>query len=178
MKYIAILRGINVGAHRKILMADLKKVLTNLGLKEVITYIQSGNVLFQSLMTKDEIEVLITNTINENYGFEVPVIVIPVTVFAQLPKLNPYIDNTSVEKMHVTFLKKLPVIENAKHLCSIGVDYAPDRFEIQNQIVFLSIADKYHKSKLSNNFFEKKLKVTATTRNWKTVMRLIELSNK
>ena len=176
MKYIAILRGINVGGHRKILMADLKKLLSNTGLKEITTYIQSGNVLFESHESKENIEAIITNVIQDNYGFDVPVIVIPVTIFKQLPQLNPYLDSTSVEKMHVTFLKELPTQESVKHMKTFN--YVPDQFIIKDQAVFLHIEDKYHKSKLSNNFFEKHLKVTATTRNWKTVMKLIELSNK
>lgn len=176
MKYIAILRGINVGGHKKILMADLKLLLTQLGLMNITTYIQSGNVIFEATETKEILEEKITKTIHRNYDFEVPVIVIPTNVFRKLSSVNPYLNNTTVEKLHVTFLKQSP---NNEYIAKLeNLEVTADKFIIIDQAVFLAIDDKYHKSKLSNNFFEKQLKVTATTRNWKTVMKLIELSNK
>lgn len=174
MKYIAVLRGINVGGHRKILMADLKLLLMKLGLTNITTYIQSGNVIFEATENKEVLEEKITQGIYDSYGFEVPVIVILVTVFEELLSANPYLGNTAVEKLHVTFLKEIPLKENIEGLK--GLEVTTDRFQIIEQTVFLAIKDKYHKSKLSNNFFEKQLKVRATTRNWKTITKLIELS--
>ena len=176
MKYITILRGINVGGHKKILMADLKALLNQLGLINIATYIQSGNVIFEATEKKDVLEQKITKVIYENYGFDVPVIVIPTNVFEKLAVINPYLNNTAVEKLHVTFLKESPNKEYVKNLESVEI--TTDKFIIIDQAVFLAIDNKYHKSKLSNNFFEKRLKVTATTRNWKTITKLIELSCK
>ena len=176
MKYIAILRGINVGGHRKILMADLKLLLAQLNLRSIITYIQSGNVIFETNEPKQALEEKIALLIQENYDFEVPVIVIPAAIFKKLSALNPYINNTAAERLHVTFLKESPSEENI--LLTEDFTCDPDRFSIIEQAVFLNIEDKYHKSKLSNNFFENQLKVTATTRNWKTITKLIELSEK
>ena len=174
MKYLAILRGINVGGHRKILMKDLKELLSNLGLTEIKTYIQSGNVVFQSKESLTVLETTIAQIIKKNYNFEVPVIIIPVADLQKIPQLNPYLNTTAVEKLHVTFLSSLPETEKIEKIAS--TDFLPDKFRIIAQTVFLCIDGKYHKSKLSNNFFEKELKVTATTRNWKTIMKLIELS--
>ena len=74
--YIALLRGINVGGHKKVSMAHLRDVLTKSGLENVKTYIQSGNVIFQSLKeNKGELEVLIHNAIMAHFGFDVPILV-------------------------------------------------------------------------------------------------------
>jgi uncharacterized protein (DUF1697 family) len=77
-----------------------------------------------------------------------------------------------IEKLHVTFLEKVPgqiELDNTKKH-----DYTPDKFIIAGREVFLYCPGGYGKSKLSNNFFENKLKVKATTRNWKTVNKLVE----
>ena len=177
MKYIALLRGINVGGRRKVLMADLKLLLEQLNLTNIITYIQSGNVIFEADETKEVLENKITKGIYENYNFDVPVIVIPVTVFEKISSLNPYLNNTALEKLHVTFLKQLPSKENITQLENLEIT-TDNKFKVIEQTVFLAIEDKYHKSKLSNAFFEKQLKVNATTRNWKTIMKLTALNDK
>ncbi len=79
-----------------------------------------------------------------------------------------------ISHLHLTFLKQNAIQENINHIRTY--DFEPDRFEIDNQAVFVYCEGKYHQSKLTNNFFEKKLKVGATTRNWKTVLKLLELS--
>lgn len=176
MKYITILRGVNVGGHKKILMADLKVLLNQLGLTNITTYIQSGNVIFEATEKKDVLEQKIAKIIYENYGLDVPVIVIPTNVLEKLANINPYLSNIAVEKLYVTFLKEKPSTENRVQLENLEITLG--KFTLIEQVVFLAIEDKYHKSKLSNNFFEKQLNVTATTRNWKTITKLIELSNK
>lgn len=175
---IAILRGINVGGKRKILMKDLRELFTNLGYSNLKTYIQSGNVIFQT--DKNEADIMIANkiekAITDKYGFSVPVIIINPHTLAQLAANNPFITDgeTPINHLHLTFLKEAPSPEN--HTKILTYNYAPDQFVIKENAVYIFCQGKYHKSKLTNNFFEKKLKVTATTRNWKTVLRLLELS--
>ena len=179
MRKIAILRGINVGGKRKILMADLKDMFHNLGFVDVSTYIQSGNVFFNhteelnNIHCADEIQ----KAIFEAYGFEVPVIVISADEIKDIVESNPFCDSKDVDitKLHVTFLKNIPNAEDV--LKSKSYNFEPDDFIIGKSVAYVYCEGKYHKSKLTNAFFEKKLKVTATTRNWRTVFKLLELSN-
>lgn len=178
-KKIAILRGINVGGRRKILMADLRSLFEKLGFQEVQTYIQSGNALFHtdSPLTDIELATKIEQAISKQYEFEVPVIVIATDQIGKIAKKNPFLKNkeTDITHLHLTFLKEKPSKENQSK--TEEYNYEPDQFVIKDQAVFVYCEGKYHKSKLTNNFFEKKLKVAATTRNWKTVLKLVELSS-
>ena len=174
-KHISILRGINVGGHRKILMADLKALYTKLGYKNIVSYIQSGNVIFEAKeKNQTKIEEKIYNAIKKNYGFEVPVVVRSAEEIAQIISNNPFTKKSEEESLHLTFLKEIPKEENLEKIKTF--DYAPDKFKIVGKDVFIHCIGKYNKTKLANNFFEKILKVGATTRNWKTVNKLLELS--
>lgn len=172
---IGILRGINVGGKRKILMADLKSMCEKLGLENVTTYIQSGNLIFNSDKPNSELENDLEKAITEKYGFDVPVIVRTEKELENSINSNPFFDKeTDIKQLHLTFLKEKPNKENLEK--TLTFNYEPDKFQIEDKDVFIFCAGKYHESKLTNNFFEKQLKVGATTRNWKTVMKLFELS--
>ncbi|MFK7770565.1 MAG: DUF1697 domain-containing protein [Saprospiraceae bacterium] len=177
-KYISILRGINVGGKRKILMADLRELYQSLGFENVITYIQSGNVIFESKKknTNSTFTKKIKEAVFEKYGFDVPVIIRSVEEIKSIVENHPFEkkEGAQVENLCLTFLSEIPSDENLEKINTY--DYAPDLFQIIEDNVFLFIQGKYHQSKLTNNFFEKKLKVSATTRNWKTVNKLLELS--
>ena len=180
VKYIAILRGINVGGRRKILMADLRQLFSDLGFLDVSTYIQSGNVFFHTQEAKNNIELAdsITKAIAEKYGFDVPVIIRNLEEIEEIISTHPFATETEedVARLAVTFLKTIP---KTAHLSKIETyDYSPDRFKIIGNNVMLFCAGKYHETKLSNKFFETKLKPPATTRNWKTVLKLAELARK
>ncbi len=174
MRYICILRGINVGGHRKILMKDLIASLENEEFKDVKTYIQSGNIGFDYNETKPSfLEIKIKKIIENQYGFDVPTIVLTGKEVENVINNFPFGD---VENTHVTFLQTIPnerLVEELQHL-----EFSPDEFIINEKAIYLKCTNKYHKSKLSNNFFEKKLKTSATTRNWKTVIKLKELAVK
>ncbi|MGB5653915.1 MAG: DUF1697 domain-containing protein [Robiginitalea sp.] len=174
-KKIAILRGINVGGKRKILMADLKALCQNLGWANVVTYIQSGNLIFDSKKQNPELEQTLEKAISYNYGFDVPVIIRNANELQTSIGRNSFFDkDADITQLHLTFLKENPTSENVEKTKTYN--FEPDRFEIVEKDVFICCAGKYHQSKLTNNFFEKKLKVGATTRNWKTVLKLQELS--
>ncbi|WP_224484714.1 DUF1697 domain-containing protein [Robertkochia aurantiaca] len=176
-KRIAILRGINVGGKRKILMADLKSMFEKMKFSNVHTYIQSGNVFFESKNDIDNIELSknIEEALKEAFGLEVPVIVRTPKEIETAISQNPFYRNDSdIGHLHLTFLKEEPTDENQDKAKSYN--YEPDRFKIKGRDIFIYCEGKYHQSKLTNNFFEKKLKVGATTRNWKTVLKLFELS--
>ena len=172
---IAILRGINVGGKRKILMADLKALCEKLGIEQIQTYIQSGNLIFNSEKENHELQAMLESSILEKFGFEVPVIVRDSKELQNSINSNPfYHRNADINKLHLTFLKEKPAKEDLEKIASFN--YEPDKFKLEENDVFIFCEGKYHQTKLSNNFFEKKLKVGATTRNWKTVLKLLELS--
>ena len=176
-KRVAILRGINVGGRRKILMADLKVLLNKLSFKNVTTYIQSGNVIFDAKdkIKNNEIEEKITKAIKKEYDFDVPVIVKTEKEFNKIISTNPFEKGEEIERLHFTFLKTIPVDENLEKIATY--DYSPDKFKIEGSNVFIFCSKKYSDTKLTNKFFESKLKTTATTRNWKTMLKLSHLIN-
>ena len=174
MKYISILRGINVGGKRKIVMKDLVKLYENLGFTSVKTYIQSGNVLFDAVETPKASDV--EDAIKKNYGFDVPVIISTENDWLKTIASNPFLsDEIDPKQLHVTFLDSVPKEEIVQQISTL--DYSPDSFTIKDKVVYLKCENPYHKTKLSNAFFEKKLNQKATTRNWKTVNKIGELLN-
>jgi len=177
MRYISILRGINVGGNRKILMKDLKVLFEKLGFANVETYIQSGNVIFESdlkLSTAD-LEQNIQQAITETFGFDVPVIVRTADEWDKSIVNNPFWKekDADIDRLHLTCLKEIPSPELLEKIKLS--QFLPDRYEIIGKDVFIFCAAGYGTSKLVNPFFESKLKVPATTRNWKTVMKLHEM---
>jgi uncharacterized protein (DUF1697 family) len=178
-KRIAILRGINVGGNRKIVMVDLKKLFNDLGHENVQTYIQSGNVIFEPKSTGSDSEIAaqIERSVTEQYGFNVPVIVLKADQLRDAISFNPFYkkDISDVDRLHITFLKELPEKDSITEIKNYNLH--PDNYHIEKRNVFVYCSGKYSDSKLTNKFFENKLKVTATTRNWKTVLKLSELSD-
>ena len=178
MKHIALLRGINVGGNRKILMADLRSLFEELGYTNVETYIQSGNVVYDIYKSENSPESArrIQDVVLEKFGYEVPVIVVTATDLQIAVDLNPYFQANpdDISKYHLTLFSDFPEKEKVDAIAEI--DFTPDEFVITGKQVFIRCERKYHESKLTNNFFEKKLGVQATTRNWKTVMKLAEMT--
>ena len=173
-KYISILRGINVGGAKKVLMADLKALYESLGFTNVRTYIQSGNVAFATDSTAD-LTALIQTAIATKYCFDVPIIVLTNTELTAIVQNNSFIVLTEdTTKLHVTFLGATPTETALMKLQKLS--FAPDAFQITDRAVYLHCPIDYGHTKLSNSFFEKQLKVTATTRNWKTVLALVKLN--
>lgn len=179
IKYIAILRGVNVGGKRKILMADLKQLFEKLDFNNVFTYIQSGNVIFKTKKKDGNTKFadLIEKSIADNYGFEVPIIIREFDEIEKIIMKNPFKKGdeiTDIKRLHVTFLKNTPKKSELDKIATY--DFNPDKFEIIDNNIFVFCSGKYSDSKLTNKFFESKLKVSATTRNWKTVQKLYDLS--
>jgi len=175
---IALLRGINVGGNRKIKMADLRDALTSLNFSNLQTYIQSGNVVFDANSTSSnaEIATAIQQLILSEFGHDVPVVVFGADLLKEITAHNPF-------KHHEGFLNRLYVsFFNAEPNSEVTEDFNTlifkgDLFEIHSNYIFVLYETKLSKSKLTNNLIEKELNVQATTRNWKTVLKLLELSN-
>ncbi len=174
---ISILRGINVSGQKKILMADLKIMYETLGFTNVVTYIQSGNVLFNSdtKYSENELMLKIEQAIVEKYDFQVPVQVFSVEFLKNIISNNPFLKGSEidVEKLHVTYLAEIPSKDKLESIKNY--DFSPDKFNIIENTVYVYCPGGYGNTKLSNTFFESKLKVKATTRNWKTTLKLLEI---
>lgn len=177
-RYIAMLRGINVGANRKVPMADLKNLCAKLGLLNVQTYIQSGNLIFELAKPQSisALEESLHQAISETFGFDIPVIVRTSEEMEKSCSTNPFLKekDADIEKLYLTFLKETTPSELIEKIKDF--QYLPDRYEIIGNDVFVYCPNGYGRTKITNDFFEKKLKVAATTRNWKTVMKLLEMS--
>ncbi len=177
--YIALLRGINVSGQKKIKMADLKTMFETIGCTAVQTYIQSGNIVFDHAEeTNDKLGLYIKEAILEHFGFEVPVLIVTPQKLADIFSNNPFseqLDSGVFEhkKMYFTLFADTP---NPGDVTALqATQYGAEEFVITDEVVYLYVANGYGKTKLDNNFFERKLKVAATTRNLRTITKLIEL---
>jgi len=176
--YIAILRGINVSGQKLIKMADLKKMFESLDFQDVKTYIQSGNIAFKSKPESDEdLQKQIHQAIQKTFDFDIPVTVLNEKELKKTQQNNPFLKARKEDesKLHVTFLSEEPDKDLAENLKETA-QFLPDEWILAGRSVYIFCPGGYGKTKLSNNFFEKKLKVTATTRNWKTVNELVEMA--
>jgi len=175
-KFIALLRGINVSGQKQIKMPDLKSLFEESGFQNIETYIQSGNVIFTSKeKLPEKLEQKISLAIKRKFGFDVQIIVLTPEEIEYVLNNNPFIKKKKQsEKLYVTFLAKSPSNENINKLNAI--DYSPEEYIIDGRYIYLFVPNGYGKAKLNNNFFESKLNVSATTRNWKTVNKMFELS--
>lgn len=173
MKYIAFLRGINVGGKNRIKMADLKLWFELNGFKNIKTYLQSGNIIFESDST--DITRITRNMeicLYKNFGFPIKVIIRSLDELHRIIEGNPFLKDPEYQhtKMHVTLLRD-------QRNKNIDVKKGPnEKFEYNGREIYLYLPDGYSRTKLANNLWEKKLNVIATTRNWKTVNKILELS--
>jgi uncharacterized protein (DUF1697 family) len=175
--YISILRGINVSGHKMIKMEALKQMYDSLGFKKVKTYIQSGNVIFQYKTTQTQnLENKISKKVIEQFSFEVPVIVMGKEELKNIVNNNPFIDDQSKDTacLHVTFLSALPERIHVDMLRA--AQYVPEEYSISGKSIYLYCPNGYGNAKLTNNFLESRLKVTATTRNFKTTKELLSMA--
>jgi len=176
-KFVALLRGINVSGQKKIKMSDLKILFEDLSFTNVETYIQSGNVLFNSsTINKKIIRDKIEKGIVGKFNYQVQVIVKTPDELGYALKNNPFLkDKTNnAERIYFTLLSEIPLADKIQKLKE--VDYSPEKYIIDGTNICLFFPKGYGKAKLNNNFFEKKLNAFATTRNHKTVKTLSEIS--
>lgn len=177
--YISILRGINVSGQKIIKMDALKKIYENLNFENIQSYVQSGNVIFSSKEKEPKkLERIISSKIENEFGFKVPVIVLNTKTLETIIENNPLAKNElhNVLFLHVTFLGDNPIQFDKE---SIILKKQPEeRIEFTQNAVYLYCPNGYGNTKLNNNFIENKLKVKATTRNWKTTNELLRLASK
>jgi uncharacterized protein (DUF1697 family) len=171
--YIALLKGINVGGHKKVSMAELRILLAKSGFQNVQTYIQSGNVIFKSVDQTYNIEVKISNLISVHFGFDVSVIVKTNPELQLIFDSCPF-ENAKKEKSYFIMLNKVPernLIEKADKIF-----YDDEEIIIKNNCLYFYCSKGYGQSKFNMNTYERKLNVIGTSRNYNTMVKLLSLS--
>lgn len=177
--YLALLRGINVSGQKLIKMADLRMNMEAGGYKNVQTYIQSGNIVFESPDTSAQsVAKNIEGLIKAQYGFDVTVFVYSKEEIERAVDNNPFITGRAPEpagakKLYVTFLNAVPSAEDIDKLKQAPI--GDDSIAVSGNILYFKLAESAATSKLSNNLIENKLRLRATTRNWNTTLKLLEM---
>jgi uncharacterized protein (DUF1697 family) len=176
MRYVALLRGINVGGHKRISMADLRELLSSLEYTDVVTYILSGNALFTS-PRKDPAKLAreIERRIVADLGHAVKVLIRTPEELAKIVAGNPFSDaETKPPRVYVSFLAE-PA--DAERLSKIDPRmFEPEEFRVGDRVVYLRFPEGYQGAKLTNDFWERRLGLDATTRNWNTVTKLLSMA--
>jgi uncharacterized protein (DUF1697 family) len=173
--WVALLRGINVSGHRLIKMAELQRMCEALGLGRVRTYIQSGNVLFESDEEREALRRRMEAQIEETFGFDVPVVLRTVDEMERIIADCPFAPAEGDGKsLHVALLADAPPQEGIDRLAA--VDTGSDEYRVIGREVYLRYRQPSHKSKLTGALLEKKLGVAATARNWQTMTKLTALA--
>lgn len=181
--YILLLRGINVSGKRKVPMADLREMAEGLGLTNVRTYIQSGNVVVEAAASRRSgLSAEFSAAIAERFGHDdVPVTLRTPKELAAVVARNPYCGDAAdrdedPKRVAVCFLNRKPT---AKAVAALDAfDARGDESWVDGREVFLFCPSTFAKTKLTNDRIERLLGVGATTRNWRTVNKLVELSAK
>lgn len=165
---IVLLRGINVGGHNKLPMAELTDILVGLGARNVKTYIQSGNAVMQGEIGSESI----AQAIEASKGFKPEVSVIPLAVFADIANANPF-SEAEGKTLHVWFLSGAPTFDTQR-ADTLAID--SEHYQVTDKAIYLHAPDGIGRSKLAASM-EKIAGVPATARNWNTVNKLLALAN-
>lgn len=174
--YIALLRGINVTGRNKIPMLELRETCTELGWKDVQSYIQSGNLVFRASANPASLEIELEQAIENRFGLSIPVIVRPTAVWPDIVKGNPFPEASQREPNLVMLaLSKLP----PKHEAAVGLQERAQNGERVLQVgdtLWVHYPGGSGRSKLSPALFDRLVGSPVTTRNWRTVLKLDELA--
>jgi uncharacterized protein (DUF1697 family) len=176
--YIALLRGINVSGKKPIKMEALRLAIAELPLENISTYIQSGNVIFKSEEEdKRKLEKQIADKVFARFGFDISVFVFEPSELRNAVGQNPYKAKTTVDSVqpYVGFMSDIPNSTAVSLLRK--TDFKGDEFVVTGKTIFLWYAQSAGDTKLTNALIEKKFGLRSTFRNWKTINKLIELSN-
>lgn len=173
--WVALLRGVNVGRSARLSMADLRRVLGSLGASEVETHLQSGNAVFTCTAAAAALERDIACALRSEFDMNVKVLVRSARDLAAAAAGNPFPEAaTDPKTLHVAFLSGPPPAGAVA-----GIDrarFAPDEFVVKGKLVYVHLPDGFARTKLTNDMWERSLKVTSTMRNWNTVTKLAELA--
>lgn len=173
--HLALLRGINVGGKNQIRMKDLDSIFVDIGMKEVKTYIQSGNVVFTPPARYiDKLPAVIAAAIEKRLGLQVPVVVLERQELASAILNNPFPELAAHPKqLHLVALAATPSSEAIASLDPLRS--APDRYVVHGRFIYLDLPNGAATSKLTNSYFDSRLKTVSTARNWATISALFNM---
>ena len=174
--HAALLRGINVGGKNKVSMAALAEVFTRAGCTDVRTYIQSGNVVFVAAQASARrISSLVAQQIRERFGFDAPVVIRTAEELRRIAASNPFLrSEVDMRSLHVAFLANAP---DARRVAGLDPTRSPgDDFQVVGREVYLHLPNGVARTKLTNRYFDTALATVSTIRNWRTVLKLVELA--
>lgn len=178
--YIALLRRINVGGKNRIKMVDLRQAMKTIGLNNVQTYIQSGNILFESEEGTEALQKQIESEIEKVFGFSVNVVMRTATELERIIESLPFsekeiseAETSSVgESLYVSLLQDVPLQKKINQLSSFGNEN--EEYRVEGREIYLLFRQSIRNSKLANHL--QKLDVPATVRNWKTLNKVNALA--
>ena len=172
MRYVAFLRGINVSGQKLIKMETLKPMFNIPGFKNIVTYIQSGNVIFDS-KDPENLRGKVEKLLFRGLGYQVPAMIRSLDEMKDIIAANPFA-NTDMEgkKLYVYFLSAAPAAERVEPMKNVLVP--GEEFIIRGQEIYF-LTPGYGTTKFSNTYVEKKLAVQSTVRNWSTINKVLDL---
>jgi uncharacterized protein (DUF1697 family) len=173
--FVALLRGVNLAGRNRVSMPELRSALEAMGLEDVVTYIQSGNVVFRSRTGGAKtLAAAIEAQVAEAFGIEVVVLLRTPAELAKVTAGNPFLRGADPARVHVVFLSGKPAAKAAEQL---DPDRSPpDEFELEGREIYLHTPNGFGRSKLTVDYFERRLGVAGTARNWRTVTTLVALT--
>jgi uncharacterized protein (DUF1697 family) len=175
-RQIALLRGINLGAHKRLAMGELRELLTGLGYGDVRTLLQSGNVVLSSRVTGARLERELEGRIAAALGVETPVVTRTRDELADVVDRNPLAGVATDPKRHqVSFLSAAPDAAVVRELEAL--DVTPEQLAVSGREIYAWHPDGIQNSPLAKLLSDRRLGVTATARNWNTVTKLLELAD-
>ncbi|MGI8960200.1 MAG: DUF1697 domain-containing protein [Bryobacteraceae bacterium] len=174
--HVALLRGVNLGGKNRLPMKDLALMFMDAGCHNVSTYIQSGNVIFSALPTvAPQVTALIAAEIHKYFEFKTQIVLRTTDELRDVVSNNPFIKaGIAEETLHVLFLAELP---NSSDIDDLNPDRSPpDKFIVRGREIYMNLPHGAARTKLTNSYFDSKLKTISTSRNWRTVKKLFELT--
>jgi uncharacterized protein (DUF1697 family) len=170
--HVAMLRGINVGGKNKLPMDELVQIFEAAGCRNVRTYIQSGNVVFEASRTlARKVPAAVQAGIASRRGYDIPVVLRTSAEMRRVVEANPFPAAESEPRLlHVVFLAAKPTAERVRKL-DPGRS-APDEFELCGREIYLHCPGGMARTKFTNAYFDSRLATVSTARNWATVLKL------
>jgi uncharacterized protein (DUF1697 family) len=176
-RHVALLRGINVGGKNMLPMKDLVGMFVAVGCEDVTTYIQSGNVVFSAdAKVVEGLGSLISTQVQERFGLRVPVVLRTAAELKKVIRSNPFLQVGTADELilHVAFLADKP---GAGLVAGLDAGRStPDEFVVEGREIYMQLVKGVAGTKLTNAYFDSKLKTVSTMRNWRTVLKLAEMA--
>lgn len=174
-KYLALFRGVNLASRNRLSMKDLAGIFTALGCRDVRTYIQSGNVVFNaSAKIAAQVPAAVSKEVQDRFGITAPIVMRTVEEMSAVLQNNPFLAQGAEEKaLHVSFLADAALPANIAKLDPNRSE--GDSFAVVGREIYFHLPNGMARTKLTSQYFDSRLKTIGTARNWRTVQQLYAL---